>query len=131
MLPQPTFDNRALSESFYQTLLNRFHDSLNLATQSRLGECSYGMAPSPTGVMTFMIVAPSQLIAEQLIQEIHLISQRVSTLMVGIGQVAVCIAPPQEGAERSDSPTKSEPSDQTPPRQMACKIFPISSDLDS
>jgi hypothetical protein len=130
MLPQPIFDNRALSESFYQTLINRFHDSLNLATQSRLGECSYGMAPSPTGVMTFMIIAPSGLIAEQLVQEIGIILERVSTLMAGIGQVAVCIAPFQDGEEGSDSSKKSKRSPQVPPRNMACKIFPITSDLD-
>jgi len=149
MLPQPIFDNRALNESFYQALINRFHDSLNLATQSRLGECSYGMVPSPTGVMTaarghrqappfqggepmtFMIIAPSRLIAEQLVQEIGIILQRVSTLMAGIGQVGVCIAPSQEAVERSDSSKQSEHSPQVPPRNMACKIFPITSDLDS
>ncbi len=130
MLPQPIFDNRALNESFYQALVNRFHDSLNLATQSRLGECSYGMVPSPTGVMTFMIIAPSRLIAEQLVQEIGIILQRVSTLMAGIGQVGVCIAPSQEAGECSDSSKQSEHSPQVPPRNMACKIFPITSDLD-
>ncbi|MEB3280949.1 MAG: hypothetical protein VKK42_18700 [Lyngbya sp.] len=131
MIPQPIFNNRALNESFYQALVNRFHDSLNLATQSRLGECSYGMAPSPTGVMTFMIIAPSRPIAEQLIQEIHSILERVSTLMAGVGQVAVCIAPSQEGEERSDSSKKSEHSHQVLPRHMACKIFPISSEEDA
>ncbi|WP_413161401.1 hypothetical protein ACL6C3_22820 [Capilliphycus salinus ALCB114379] len=127
MIPQSIFNNRALNESFYQALINRFHDSLNLATQSQLGECSYGMAPSPTGVNTFMIIAPSRLIAEQLIQEMQIISERVSSLMAGVGQVAVCIAPPQDGQEGSDSLKKSEHSHQVPPRHMACKIFPISS----
>ncbi len=48
MLSQPIFDARSLSGSFYQALINRFHDSLNLATQTVLGEYSYGLAPSPT-----------------------------------------------------------------------------------
>ncbi|MDY7020800.1 MAG: hypothetical protein SWJ54_05475 [Cyanobacteriota bacterium] len=119
MLQPSTFDNRALNESFYRALINRFHDSLSLATQGRLGECSYGMAPSPTGIMTFMIVAPSRLLAEQLLQEINVILQRVATLMGGIGQVAICIAPPQEGVKRVDS---------LPPCQMACKIFSVPGD---
>jgi hypothetical protein len=130
MLPQPIFNNRALSESFYQALVNRFHHSLNLATQTLLGECSYGMAPSPTGVKTFLIIAPSRLIAEQLVQEIHSILQRVSSLMAGVGQVAVCIAPPQEMVNRLNASEKPEPSPKVPPSHMACKIFPIPSEVD-
>lgn len=124
MLPQPIFNNRALSESFYQALVNRFHHSLTLATQTLLGECSYGMAPSPTGVKTFLIIAPSRLIAEQLVQDIHSIVERVSILMAGVGQVAVCIAPPQETCSDSSEQPQCSPEI---PRNMACKIFPVSS----
>ena len=130
MLQQPIFNNRDLNQSLYQALVNRFHDSLNLATQSRLGECSYGMVPSPNGVMTFMIVAPSRLIAEQLVQEIHQILGRVGSLMAGVGEVAVCIAPPQETGEGPDSPQQSESSHRPVPRQMACKIFPVPGDCE-
>ncbi len=117
MLSQPIFDDRALSESFYQALINRFHDSLNLATQTLLSECSYGLAPSPTGMKTFFVIAPSLLVAEQLIQDIELIIERVNTLMGGIGQVAVCVSPSSDGlscATRNSQPTN-----------LACKIFQV------
>lgn len=126
MLSQPIFDDRALSESFYQALINRFHDSLNLATQTVLGECSYGLAPSPSGVKTFFVIAPSLLVAEQLIQDIELIIERVETLMAGVGQVAVCVSPSQEGLNCASRNPQQLNSNNHRPTSLACKIFQVS-----
>lgn len=125
MLSQPIFDDRSLSESFYKALLERFYDSLHQSTQSLLGECSFGMAPSPTGVKTFFIVAPTVLAGEQLIGIIDTIRDRVAALMGGVGQVAICINPPKDVAQTSPTPGECDRSSDGHPEYMMCKIFPI------
>jgi len=126
MLSQPIFDDRFLSESFYKALIGRFYDSLHQSTQSLLGECTFGMAPSPTGVKTFFIVAPTVLAGEQLIGVIDTLLDRVAALMGGVGQVAICIAPPKDGAEAVPSAGKCDRTSEGLPQYMMCKIFPIS-----
>lgn len=126
MLSQPIFDDRFLSESFYKALIGRFYNSLHQSTQSLLGECSFGMAPSPTGVKTFFIVAPTVLVGEQLIGAIDTILDRVSALMGGVGQVAICINPPKDVAETSPTPDECDRAPDGHPQYMMCKIFPIS-----
>lgn len=56
MLPQPISDDRALSQSLHQALIKRFSDALTPLNQSQLSECSFGFAPSPTGVKTFLLL---------------------------------------------------------------------------
>lgn len=135
MLSQPKFDDRALNQSLYQTLVDRFYDTLNLSTQTQLAECSFGFAPSPTGIQTFMIVAPSLVVAEQLLQELEHIIERIQSLMAGVGQVAICIAPQQDPYLSKTSVSQScNSSKGTHPSYMMCKIFPVShetEDLDS
>lgn len=131
MLSQPIFDDRALNQSLYQTLVDRFYDTLNLSTQTELAECSFGFAPSPTGIQTFMIVAPSLLVAEQLLQDLDHLMERIRSLMAGVGQLAICIAPQQDPSE-SKRPVKQscKPSKGTHPNYMMCKIFPISAETE-
>lgn len=121
MLFRPGFDDRKLAESFYQTLLQRLCDSFDNSTQRLLEDCNFGFAPSPLGLKTFFIVAPSEYVAEQLIERIDSIIGQVTALMAGVGQTAICVAPKQESVDCS-SPT--EQSLQTPPRFMMGKIFP-------
>ncbi len=122
MISQPVFGDRALSDSLYRALLNRFYDSLNSSTQAILDQCNLGFAPSPEGVKTFFIVAPSIVVAEQLLQNIEILISRVSGFMIGVKQLAVCMNPTQTqadtSAERQEKPI-------FPPRFMACQFFPI------
>ncbi|MGE5657284.1 MAG: hypothetical protein ACM37W_11810 [Actinomycetota bacterium] len=121
MLSQPIFGDRALSDSLYRALINRFYDSLNLSTQTLLGECTLGFAPSPEGVKTFFIVAPSPAQAEQVIQEMDSIVNRVATLMAGVGQIAVCINPTASQEQQQMSCGENP----AIPQYMACKFFEI------
>jgi hypothetical protein len=121
MLYQPIFGDRALSESLYRTLINRFHESLSLSAQVLLNECTLGFAPSPNGVKTFFIVAPSLAVAEQLIAEIDSLVNQVATLMVGVGLLAICLNP----SEHQQQPTDTKNAEKFPPAYMACKFFSI------
>ena len=121
MLYQPIFSNRALSDSLYRALVNRFYDSLNLSTQALLGECTLGFAPSPEGVKTFFIVAPSVAVAEQVIQELDSLVAQLGTIMAGVGQLAICVNP---SANEGKKPTCTEDQyRQGLPQYMACKFF--------
>ena len=120
MLYQPIFGDRALSESLYRTLTNRFHDSLTVSAQALLNECTLGFAPSPDGVKTFFIVTPSLAVAEQLIEEIESLVNRVATLMAGVGQLAICLNPSENQGQQ---PTDTKNLGKFPPQYMACKFF--------
>lgn len=123
MLYQPTFGDHSLSQSFYQALINRFHDSLTLSTQTLLAECGFGLAPNSEGVKTFFIIAPSVLVADQLLQDIDSLKNRVISLMAGVGQLGICLHPPESGLETSRN---CHPElDNFMPQYMMCKIFPI------
>jgi len=128
MLSQPIFDDRALNESFYQVLIERFRDTLPNSSQSQLSECRFGFAPSPTGVKTFFIVSPSLSMAEQLLSDIDQIVERVQTLMIGVGQVALCIEPQNNPVETPSSSSVCHSSPTFHPQYMMCKIFPVDSD---
>ena len=131
MLSQPTFGDHSLSESFYQALINRFHDSLSLSTQTLLGECSFGFAPNSLGLKTFFIIAPSISVAEQLFQDIDNLKNRVISLMAGVGQLGICVNPLESKLEISfdSKPEKSrncnDQPNKFPPRYMMCKIVSI------
>ncbi len=118
MLYKPSFGDRQLAESFYQALFNRFYDSVDRQTQELLRECQFGLAPSPTGVKTFFILTPDLDRAQNLIEQIDGIINRVMAIMVGVHQTAICIAPPDGG----DSPQPEM--GHLNPRYMMAKIFP-------
>lgn len=122
MLYQPIFGDRALSESLYRTLINRFHDSLSLSAQVLLNECILGFAPSPDGVKTFFIVAPSLGVAEELIEEIDSLVNRVATLMAGVGILAICLNPSENQRQQ---PRDTKDTGKFPPEYMACKFFSV------
>ncbi len=141
MLSQPTFGDHSLSQSFYQTLINRFHDTLSFSTQTLLGECSFGIAPNSQGVKTFFIIAPSLSVAEKLFQDIDSLKNRVVSLMGGVGQIGICVNPLTNQSETSTqnemtvekSRNCNSQSKEFLPQYMMCKIFPIdlsSEDLD-
>ena len=94
MLSQPIFDDRALSESFYKTLFKRLCESFDCSTQALFSECTFGIAPSPTGEKTFFIIVPSVEVAEQLIDRIDRIQIEVNNRISGIQQTAICVQPP-------------------------------------
>lgn len=125
MLSQPIFDDRSLSQSFYQTLIRRFPNSLHQSIQDLLTECRLGMAPSPTGIKTFFIIAPSVLICDRLLHQIDTIIDRVADLMGGVGQVAICIHPPQDISDQPTTEVNCDRSPHTHPQYMMCKIFPV------
>ncbi|MEG4499314.1 hypothetical protein QUB05_20010 [Microcoleus sp. F10-C6] len=122
MLPQPIFGDRSLTQAFYQAVIDRFYDGFSLSTQALLGECTLGFAPCPDGVKTFFIIAPSLDAAEQLIEKIDSILERVGELMAGVGQVALCIVPAGSEAEKS---VDLQDLEKVPPDCLACKFFTI------
>jgi hypothetical protein len=122
MLSQPIFGDRSLTQVFYQAVIARFYDGFSLSTQALLRECSLGFAPCPDGVKTFFIIAPSLDAAEQLIDKIDSILERVAELMAGVGQVALCILPAGSEAEQS---VDRENLEKVPPDCLACKFFTI------
>jgi hypothetical protein len=122
MLPQPIFGDRALTQAFYQAVIDRFDNGFSLSTQALLRECTLGFAPCPDGVKTFFIIAPSLDAAEQLMEKMDSILERVAELMAGVGQVALCIVPPGSEAEQ---PVDMQDLEKVPPDCLACKFFTI------
>lgn len=125
MLSQPIFDDRALAESFYSALFERFCSFPDRDIRELLSECRFGIAPlqgdfpsGPCGEKTFFIVAPSLDVAEQLLQDANSILDRVASIMAGVEQTAICVLP-------SD---RSPDSQQFPPKSMVAKIFRIRAD---
>ncbi|MEG3898843.1 MULTISPECIES: hypothetical protein [unclassified Microcoleus] len=122
MLSQPVFGDRSLTVAFYQAVIARFYDGFSLSSQALLRECTLGFAPCPDGVKTFFIIAPSLDAAEQLIEKMDSILERVAELMAGVGQVALCILPPGSEAEQ---PVDLQNLEKVPPDCLACKFFTI------
>ncbi|MCZ0899214.1 hypothetical protein ON021_04740 [Microcoleus sp. HI-ES] len=122
MLSQPIFGDRSLTIAFYQAVIARFYDGFSLSTQALLRECTLGFAPCPDGVKTFFIIAPSLDAAEQLMEKMDSILERVAELMAGVGQVALCIVPP--GSE-TEQPVDLQDLEKVPPDCLACKFFTI------
>ncbi len=122
MLSQPIFGDRSLTQAFYQAVIDRFYDGFSLSTQALLRECTLGFAPCPDGVKTFFIIAPSLDAAEQLMEKMDSILERVAELMAGVGQVALCIVPPGSEAEQ---PVDLQDLEKVPPDCLACKFFTI------
>lgn len=120
MRSTPSFDDRTLAESFYQALLHRFCDSFDGSTRSLLDNCTFGIAPSQTGVKTFFILAPSLDVAKQLAESIGSIIIQVTKLMPGVAQTAICVVPPETQAEDTADPQNLG---QFPPKFMMGKIF--------
>jgi hypothetical protein len=121
MLSQPIFDDKSLSESLYRAIVRRFYESFSVSTQSILRDCRLGFAPSPNGSRTFFIVTPTLQVAEQLIDEIDAIINKVITLMAGISQIGICVAPPAHDLverESNDSSSKI-------PRYMVCQFISL------
>ncbi|MEG4345968.1 hypothetical protein QUB70_22205 [Microcoleus sp. A003_D6] len=122
MLSQPVFGDRSLTIAFYQAVIDRFDYPLSLSTQALLRECTLGFAPCPDGVKTFFIIAPSLDAAEQLSEKIDSILERVTELMAGVGQVALCIVPADSEVDRS---VDMQDLEKVPPDCLACKFFTI------
>ncbi len=129
MLQQPISNNHDLNESFYQALIRHFIADFTPTIRALLNDCSFGMAPNEAGINTFFIIAPDLSIADRLIQEKDNILHRVNTLMVSIGQLAICIVPPQNPTEEAvnRSCTQNQP-DRSLPQYMMCQIFPLAAE---
>lgn len=128
MLSQPIFGDRSLTQAFYQAVIDRFDDPLSLSTQALLRECTLGFAPSPEGVKTFFLIAPNLEAAEQLIDKIESILERVGELMAGVGQVALCVMPAGSEALETVDPQNLE---KVPTDCLACKFFSIMCDCET
>lgn len=126
MLHQPTSNDHRLNESFYQALIRHFINNLTPTIQTLLENCYFGIAPNSANIKTFFIVAADVSTADQLIQEKSQILHQMKTLMVGIGQLGICITP-------SDNPTETDlrhscaqlQSDRHLPQYMMCQIFDL------
>ncbi|MCW6050039.1 hypothetical protein QUB60_03230 [Microcoleus sp. A2-C5] len=122
MLSQPVFGDRSLTQAFDRAVIARFDEPLSLSTQALLEECTLGFAPCPEGVKTFFIIAPSLDVADELIERIDSILDRVVELMAGVKQVGLCIFP--AGSE-DEQPVDLPNSEKVPPDCIACKFFTI------
>ncbi|MGB3532366.1 MAG: hypothetical protein WBA13_02505 [Microcoleaceae cyanobacterium] len=126
MLHQPISNDRALNQSFYQTLINHFIDHLNSTTQTLVADCRIGIAPNAAGVKTFFLIASDAATADQLIQQKSHILHQMHSLMVGIGQLAICIEPQQNPTEQAQySSCIESQSDHSLPQYMMCQIFQL------
>jgi hypothetical protein len=126
MLYQPISNDHDLNESFYQALIHHFIDDLDPTIQILLGDCHFGMAPNSAGIKTLFIIAPEAAIADQLIQERSHLLYRMNILMVGIGQLAICLVPPQNPTEAAHNHSCIPgQSDQGLPQYMMCQIFQL------
>lgn len=122
MLFQPISGDRSLTQAFYQAVIDRFDRGFSLSTQALLRECTLGFAPSPEGVKTFLIIAPTLEAVEQLIDRIESILERVGELMAGVGQVGLCVMPASsEALETVDRQSLEK----VPTDCLACKLFSI------
>jgi hypothetical protein len=128
VLSKPSFDDRSLAASFYGALLRHFCNSFDSSTQALLQECRFGIAPSPSGVKTFFIVAPSVGVAEQLIERTDSILKQVSRLVAGVERTAICAIPP---TSQEDGAALASDSRQLPSKLMLGKIFSNSCDTGS
>jgi hypothetical protein len=104
MMSKSDFDERALLESFYGELFNRFYNACDPEIRSLLYTCSLGIAPSQNKVKTFFIVAPNFDVAKQLIEQIDRIIQYVVQLMPGIEQTGICFVPTESTVETTIEP---------------------------
>ncbi|MGB3266864.1 MAG: hypothetical protein WBA89_23235 [Microcoleus sp.] len=121
MLSQPVFGDRSLTQAFDRAVIARFDEPLSLSTQALLEECTLGFAACPEGVKTFFIIAPSLDVADELIERIDSILERVAELMAGVRQVGLCILPGSEDEQSVDLPN----SEKVPADSLACKFFSI------
>ncbi len=128
MLFQPISGDRSLTQAFYQAVIDRFDRGFSLSTQALLRECTLGFAPSPEGVKTFLIIAPTLEAAEQLIDKIDSILERVAELMAGVGQVALCVMP--AGSEALETVDRQS-LEKVPTDCLACKFFSIMCDCET
>lgn len=128
MLFQPISGDRSLTQAFYQAVIDRFDNGFSLSTQALLAECILGFAPSPEGVKTFLIIAPTLEAAEQLIDKIESILERVTELMAGVGQVALCVLPASSEALETVDRSSLE---KVPTDCLACKFFSIFCDCET
>ncbi|MGB3401636.1 MAG: hypothetical protein WBA77_02985 [Microcoleaceae cyanobacterium] len=127
MLHQPISNDHTLSESFYQALIHHFIDHLTPSIQALLENCYFGIAPNSANIKTFFVVAADVSTADQLIQEKSQILHRMNTLMVGIGQLAICISPSDNPTETALCHSSVQPqSDRSLPQYMMCQIFDLS-----
>lgn len=122
MLSQPVFGDRSLTIAFDRAVIARFDEPLSLSTQALLEDCTLGFAACPEGVKTFFIIAPSLDVADELIQRIDSILDRVVELMAGVRQVGLCIFPTDSEDEQ---PVELPNSEKVPPDCIACKFFTI------
>jgi hypothetical protein len=127
MLHQPISNDHRLNESLYQALIHHFIDNLTPAIQALLENCYFGIAPNSANIKTFFIVADDVSTANQLIQEKSQILHRMNTLMVGIGQLGICVTPSNNPTETALSQSSVQPqSDRSLPQYMMCQIFDLS-----
>ncbi len=122
MLFQPISGDRSLTQAFYQAVIDRFDSPFSLSTQALLRECTLGFAPSPEGVKTFFIITPTLEAADQLIDKMESILERVAELMAGVGQVALCVIP--AGSEALETVDRQN-LEKVPTDCLACKFFSI------
>ena len=117
MLSQPTFGDRSLNESLYRALLNLFLNSMKISTKGLLDKCCFGIAPSPQGVKTFFIIAPYLQIADELIEDIDNLQERIIALMPGVGAIGICMHPPKTDGREEDEFNF--------PLYMICRLFEL------
>lgn len=128
MLFQPISGDRSLTQAFYQAVIDRFDNGFSLSTQALLRECTLGFSPSPDGLKTFFMIAPTLETAEQLIIKMDSILERVAELMAGVGQVALCVRP--AGSEALET-VDQQNLEKVPTDCLACKFFSIFCDCET
>lgn len=128
MLSESNFDDHELTEAFYSEVFNRFYHACNSSIQELLYDCAFGLAPSPTGIQTFFIIAPNQDIADELIHRVDRIIEQVTKVMAGIYKTAICFVP--QGSQAINL-SEIKDASQSSYQYMIGKVFSITSEAEA
>lgn len=100
MLSSSSSDHLTLTQDLYQQVLDSIYQSCGELLQECLDRCNFSITADDRGLNTFLIIAPNQTLAQQLVSHIthtqhctgSLLS-RISSQMLGIHQTAICFTP--------------------------------------
>lgn len=100
MLSSSSSDRLTLTQDLYQQVLDSIYQSCGELLQECLDRCNFSITADDRGLNTFLIIAPNQTLAQQLVSHIthtqhctgSLLS-RISSQMLGIHQTAICFTP--------------------------------------
>lgn len=118
MLSSSSSNRLTLTQDLYQQVLDSIYQSCGELLQECLDRCNFSITADDRGRNTFLIIAPNQTLAEQLVSYLSQtqhstdsLLKRISAQMIGIHQTAICftpITPSHPSRSYQPKPTLSE-----------------------